>query len=91
MLASAKNHVASVAMKFGKHFSDFASAIAVPYTTADGWLKQGRIPKWRHGQILAAANRMDIQLTKEELEGTRPVGADAAQLPADVGASATGT
>ena len=78
MSASAENHVATVAKKFGKHFSDFASAIGVPYTTADGWLKQGRIPDWRYDQIRAAADRMGISVTKEELKGTPSVGADAA-------------
>ena len=67
MSVTTENKVTKVAAKFGPHFTDFALAIGVPYTTAIGWRDNDSIPHLSHAHILGKAKNLGIPLVKKEL------------------------
>lgn len=41
-------------------------------STVHGWLRSGRIPRWRTNEIIAAAQRLHVELPAEILLGGTP-------------------
>lgn len=63
--------MASVFQKFGG-IRPMAAKIGEPVSTVNSWHTKGRIPKWRHDSILAAAARENIDLAEGELTTIAP-------------------
>ena len=62
----------SVFQKFGG-IRPMASKLGdVPPSTVKSWHAEGRIPVWRHDTILAAAKKIGVPLTRDELVNVRP-------------------
>lgn len=64
--------MASVFQKFGGIRPMAAKLGDVPASTVKSWHKNGKIPSWRHPQILAAAHDHKIPLAVAELETVAP-------------------
>lgn len=43
-------------------------ATGVPISTIQGWQKTGRIPRWRRAEIIASAERLEIELPEAFLK-----------------------
>jgi len=64
--------LASVFEKFGGIRPMAAKLGDVPPSTVKSWHKKRAIPPWRHGSILAAAERAGIDLSLDELVHVQP-------------------
>lgn len=62
--------MASVFDKFGG-IRPMASKIGLPSSTVNSWRVKRKIPAWRHGAILAAAEASGLKLTEDELVNVR--------------------
>jgi hypothetical protein len=49
-----------------------AAKVGVPASTVNSWHAKGKIPQWRHADILAAAKASGIDLRADELVGLAP-------------------
>ena len=50
---------------------DLADDLAIPYTTAHSWAARGRIPADYDDDLIAAAQKRGIKLTRDELASGR--------------------
>lgn len=64
--------MASVFQKFGGIRPMAAKLGDVPPSTVKSWHAKQQIPAWRHGSILEAALRHNVQITPDELAQVRP-------------------
>ena len=64
--------MANVFEKFGGIRPMAAKLGFVPPSTVMSWERKGRIPAWRHAEILSAAQRLNIPLTVAELTRIPP-------------------
>lgn len=51
---------------FGVKAPAFAEVIGAPYATVHSWRANNRIPRWRHAQIVQAADKSGVCVTDVE-------------------------
>ena len=62
--------ITDIIESFGSQ-AEMARCIGLKQPNVFYWTKSGKIPTWRHADIIAAAKKRGIALTREDLEGAK--------------------